>query len=43
MLTQYENDSRSTASMKEIMRIMNKPENRAYFGVRESASFHYSV
>ena len=41
MLTQYENDSRSTASMKEIMRIMNRPENRALFGVRESERFHY--
>ena len=42
MLTQYENDSRSTASMKEIMRIMNRPENRALFGVRESERFHYN-
>ena len=41
MLTQYENDSRSTASMKEIMRIMNKVENRPVFGVRESVSFRY--
>ncbi|MBR4743436.1 MAG: hypothetical protein IK082_04500 [Oscillospiraceae bacterium] len=42
MLTQYENDSRSTASMKEIMRIMNKKENRTLFGVRESMSFRYN-
>ena len=42
MLTQYENDSRSTASMKEIMRIMNRKENRPLFGVRESASFRYN-
>ncbi|MBR6950826.1 MAG: hypothetical protein IKH56_03730 [Oscillospiraceae bacterium] len=42
MLTQYENDSRSTASMKEIMRLMNKKENRALFGVRKSASFNYN-
>ena len=37
MLRQYENDSRSTASMKEIMRIVNMPENHKFFGVRRSA------
>jgi hypothetical protein len=37
MLTQYENDSRSTSSMKEIMRIVNMPENHKIFGVRHSA------
>ncbi len=37
MLKQYENDSRSTASMKEIMRILARPENQAIFGVAHSA------
>ena len=41
MLQQYENDSRSTASMKEMMRILAKKENRAIFQIEESAQFQY--
>ncbi len=33
-LRQYENDFRSTASMKEIMRILQLEENRAFFHVQ---------
>lgn len=41
MLQQYENDSRSTASMKEIMRLMLLEENRTAFGVEQSEKYRY--
>jgi len=41
MLKQYENDGRSTASMKEIMRILSMEKNKELFGVIESARYVY--
>lgn len=34
-LEHYEKDRRTTASMKEIMRLMQLPENRDFFGIEE--------
>lgn len=40
MLRQYENDSRSTASMKEIMRILSRKHNAELFGVVDTGWYH---
>ena len=36
-LRQYEKETNSVPAMKEILRIINKPENQKFFGVISSA------